>query len=710
MPTGLVHALGRLPFPLAVTTGPDHTVALLTPAVRLLLPALVVGRPAGETAPAALRTALDDAPRTGEPSRVALSTSVTVGCLPVVGADGTVEGVVLHVEPRVAGRVDERGSALQRLAEQLSRAATPEAIGRLAVTAGADVLGADAAGIYAFAGPAELRVLHARGWSDEVSRRFERVTLQRGRPLSDAVLDGVPVYLEDAEQWLLRYPEMAPVGTSEGFAATACLPLRVEDRDLGAAVFTFTAARAFPAGERDHLQAVAALCAQALDRVRLLGAERAARAAAEEQLRRMTFLAETGRLMEAPLSVEQRLQQLADLAVSGVADWCAVHLVREASPGRAADVEQVAVAHTDPEKVAFVARLEEQYPPDPDADTGAIHVSRTGEAVHIPEIPDELLVAAAVDEVHLELIRSIGMRSAVVVPLLVRGRCLGALTLVHAESGRRFSDADLAFSRQLAATAAVALDNARLYEQQRRVARTLQSALLPARLPTIPGVGLAARYQPQNADLSDVYVGGDLYDVVEGPAGAWAVTVGDVCGKGAEAAALTALIRHTVRAEVGHGLGPTEVLRRLNRAMLRDPGPEPARFATVAHALLGVDAAGVTVRLVNAGHVPPLVLRGARVETVGVPGTLLGVYPDVELTEAEIRLERGEVLVLYTDGVTEARGVNGFYGTERLESVLASCAGLPAESVADALLADVTGFQQGRMRDDVAILVVGVDA
>lgn len=719
MLSGLADVLGRLPIALGLTTGPEHVVALLNPEARALLPReLVVGRPARESLPAsdgaALLTALDRAHRTGEPGRTGpLSTSVTVGCVPVRDADGTVWGVVLHVEPRLG---DERGSALQRLAEQLSQATTATSIGRLAVTAGADVLGATAAGVYTFVGPEELQALYSRGWSTEASRRFERLSLQRGRPLSDAVLDGVAVYLEDAEQWRRRYPEMAPVGAAEGFAASACLPMRVEDRDLGGVVFTFDTARAFSLGEREHLQAVVALCAQALDRVRLLAAEQAARATAEEQLGRMTFLAEAGRLMEAPLSVEQRLQRFADLAVGGVADWCVVHLVREARVGGVSDVERVAVAHADPEKVAFLARLQEQYPPDPDATTGAIHVSRTGEPVHYPEVTDELLTAVAVDGVHLGLLRSIGMRSAVVVPLLVRGRSLGALTLVHAESGRRFTEADLAFSRQLAGVAAVALDNARLYEQQQWVAHTLQSALLPARLPTIPGIGLAARYRPQSSERSQIYVGGDLYDVVEGPAAygsgprRWAVTVADVCGKGAEAAALTALIRHTVRAEVGHGVGPVEVLRRLNTAMLRDTDPEPVRFATVAHAHLDVDPAGLTIRLVNAGHVPPLVLRGARVEAVGVAGTLLGVFPDVQLTAAEIRLQRGEVLVLYTDGVTEARGVDGFYGSERLTALLASCAGASASAIADALLADVTAFGQGRLRDDVAILVVEAGA
>ncbi len=429
---------------------------------------------------------------------------------------------------------------------------------------------------------------------------------------------------------------MAPVGTSSGFQATACLPLRVQDRDLGAVVFSFLTPRPFRADEREYLLATAALCAQALDRVRLLAAEQAARADAERQLDRMTFLARASRLMEAPLSVEERLQRLADLAVPDVADWCVVHLVRR---GR---VDEVAVAHADPAKVAFVARLQERYPPDRNALGGAIEVSRTGRPAFFPEIPDALLVDAAVDEEHLRLIRSIGLRSAVVVPLLVRGRSLGALTLVQAESGQRFDEVDLAFTAQLAGVAAIALDNARLYEEQRRIAQTLQDALLPTVLPTVPGVRVAARYRPQTDDRAGLHVGGDLYDVVAGGTpGTWGVVVADVCGKGPEAAARTALIRHTLRAEIDHGHGPAEVLHRVNRAMLRDPGASPYRFATVAHGLLTVDADGATVTIASAGHPPALVRRGGNVEAVAAPGTLLGVYPDIELTETTVRLDRG---------------------------------------------------------------------
>ena len=702
MTTELADAIGYLPFPLGVTATREHVVVALNTAGRTLL-GDVVGRPVCAALPhTGLLAALDAAYHDARPGSVSLpAPPVTVGCAPVRN------GVLLHVTAGDASGADRaRSSALQRLTGELSHAATPGEIARLVVTSAADLLGANGAGVFSRTG-ATLTALHRTGWDDAITQRYDRIPVQRGRPLSDAVLTGVPVWLENAEQWRVRYPEMAPVGTSGGFQATACLPMQVEGRDLGALVFSFLTPRAFLEEEREYLQAVTALCAQALDRARLLVGEQNARAAAERQLDRMTFLARAGRLMEAPLSLEQRLRRLADLAVPEIADWCAVHLVRNDR------VEQVAVAHSDPEKVAFVAALQERYPPDPDADGGAIQVSRSGRPAFLPEIPDELLAAAAVDDEHLALIRSIGLRSAVVVPLLVRGRSLGALTLVHAESEQRFDEVDLAFAEQLALNAAVALDNARLYEQQRSIAETLQTALLPAALPDVTGLRLAARYRAQSDERSGIHgsgihVGGDLYDVVACGTGRWGVVMADVCGKGPTAAALTALIRHTLRAEIDHGLGPAEVLHRLNRAMLHAASDAPARFATVALAQLTVDADGAAVRLASAGHPPLLIRRGDRVESMPAPGTLLGVYPDVDLTEVTFRLDRGDMMMLYTDGVTEARGVDGMYGTERLTRLLRSSPAGPADAVADALLDDVVGFQRGRLRDDVAILVVEV--
>ncbi len=720
----LADLLSVIPDALAITSGTDHAVESLTPLGGQLLGSGVrSGRPLVEALPTAtqeLVDALDAAYRSGGVTVVSRRALADVSsrapefgmsCSPLGDGAGATSGLLLRVlggdPPGAGGRhgavaeSGHRARGFQRLTELLSGAATPADIGRLTATTAASLIGADACGVYArSAGSDVLQVLHSTGWPESTSQLFGRVPIQRGRPMSDSILTGTPVWLEDAEQWRTRYPEMASVGVSEGHQASVCLPLRVEDRDLGAVVFSFYRPRTFDTAEREFLVAVAALCTQALDRARLYVAEHEARTAAERERDRMAFLARATRLMEAPLSVEDRLRQLADLAVTGVADWSAVHLVR------GDHVEKVAVAHLDPAKIAFVEELERRYPPTTESKGGPIEVARTGVPVVMPDVPDDLLVASAVDATHLELIRAIGLRSAIVVPLVVRGRSLGSLTLVHAESGERFGEEDLTFVGQLAATAAVALDNAALYEQQRTVAGTLQTALLPSELPEVPGVRCAGRYRPPSPDLTDVFVGGDLYDVHEDDErGRWALTVADVCGKGPQAAALTALIRHTVHAEVGHGFGPADVLRRVNAAMLRHNAGARGRFATMVHGHLTVDPAGVTISLVNGGHPPALVLRGDRVESLAVPGTLIGVYPDPSLAELEVRLAPGDSLLLYTDGVTEARGPDGFFGPARLEALLASFAGESPDTIVDGLLDEISTFQNGRLRDDVALLV-----
>ena len=237
------------------------------------------------------------------------------------------------------------------------------------------------------------------------------------------------------------------------------------------------------------------------------------------------------------------------------------------------------------------------------------------------------------------------------------------------------------------------------------LARTLQRSLLPAHLPDVPGVRLAAWYHPALAGLE---VGGDFYDVFE-TGGDWAVVIGDVCGKGAEAAALTALIRYTVRAAAMQARSPATILRILNEAILRQQGDE--RFCTVAYARLVPAAHGVRVTVSSAGHPLPLVVRaGGEVRRLGAPGGILGVFPDVRLLEETTELSPGEVLVFYTDGITEAQGEKGLFGEEGLVAALVTAAGAGADVVARTVLESVRSFQGERQRDDMALLTVAVPA
>jgi PAS domain S-box-containing protein len=200
---------------------------------------------------------------------------------------------------------------------------------------------------------------------------------------------------------------------------------------------------------------------------------------------RMEFLAQASQVLASSLDYQQTLNNVAGLAVPQIADWCAVDLFAEDGTR-----EPVAVAHSDPAKLAMAERLRGYEPERLDSDRGLGRVRSTGESLLYTAIPDELLVQAAVDAEHLSMLRTVGMCAALIVPLKAPARTIGALTLVSADSGRSFSQADVELAEQIAERAALAVENARLYRERAEVARTLQRSLLPEALPDVPGWGL----------------------------------------------------------------------------------------------------------------------------------------------------------------------------------------------------------------------------
>jgi serine phosphatase RsbU (regulator of sigma subunit) len=291
----------------------------------------------------------------------------------------------------------------------------------------------------------------------------------------------------------------------------------------------------------------------------------------------------------------------------------------------------------------------------------------------------------------------------VTAPLNTPAGTIGALTLGMGVSGRRFAGEDVDLVRSLAARAALHVHNARLYQERSHIALTLQASLRPRALPAIPGAEVAARFLPagdQNA------VGGDFYDVFDGPDGTWTAIVGDVSGKGAEAAALTSLARHTLRAAAMVADDPGANLALLNRAMYADSAP--GDFCTVLYAHLRPAGDGFDVRLSNGGHPPPLLLRaGGRVEHLeGGRGPVVGAIPEAVFGHAQVRLDPGDLLLLYTDGVTEVRPSDVAFGEHELEATLAAHAGDPADAVVQAVARRAVEIQPGEPRDDIALLAI----
>ncbi len=548
---------------------------------------------------------------------------------------------------------------------------------------------------------------------------------------------------------------------------------------------------------------------------------------------RQDLLVRAGEVLDSALGVDERLDRFARLLVPELADYVKIELL-EGKGGR----RPVAIAHKDPEREALMRAWRERGTLSAGGGVGMSATFATGEVKLTPEIESEAVVRSAREttgDVGAELMREIAPRSQIVVPLRARGRVLGALSLTMAESGRRYSEADLDLARDLGLRAGLAVDNARLYEEaqasaaaeqrrasqldalaaaslaihrtrrverrlqliadrareligvrratatmrpglademvavsqhaevvaldddrlatamiardgselgridvsgklegeftasdellledlariaslamenarlderERHIARTLQDSLLPRSLPVIAGLECEARYL---AGGEGTVVGGDLYDLfpVEDE---WALVVGDVCGKGAEAAALTAMVRYTLRAESLHHHSPGDVLRLLNSAILRQL--DDGRFCTVLHGRMRVGDEGATITLASAGHPPPILVRaGGGVETAACGGPLLGIIPEVSHPDVVVELGAGDALVAFTDGVTEGRGAGGMFGDERLGEVLADAAGADARGLADRVVEAVLEFQGGGIQDDLAVLVVRV--
>src|SRR4051812_48111506 len=432
------------------------------------------------------------------------------------------------------------------------------------------------------------------------------------------------------------------------------------------------------------------------ERRALLERERAGR-------RRATFLARASELLESSLDYETTLRNVAEIVVPEIVDWCAIHVLDEAG-----EIKLVAATHSDPAKAALAWELDPRYPTQPDAPTGVAAVIRTGSTEVVTEVTDEMLVAGAVDAEHLRIIRSLGLRAAIVAPLRARGRILGAITFVAAESDRMFTRDDVDLVEELARRAGLSVDNARLYTERSAIAHTLQAELLPARLPIIPGVRVAVRYRAAG-ELNEV--GGDFYDVFQRGDESWAFVIGDVSGKGAEAAAVTALARHTVRTASLQPSTPSELLETLNGALLlQRAGSE---FCTVCLACLSVpdDRTEGELTLALGGHPPALLLRASgEVEALGTSGTLLGVFADPRLHEVQTEILPGDVVLLYTDGVTEAGSPLDEIGEDGLAQLLGGLRGMSPEEIVDAVEQAPVDAQAGKSRDDIALVAFSLDA
>ena len=429
-----------------------------------------------------------------------------------------------------------------------------------------------------------------------------------------------------------------------------------------------------------------------------------ARSAAAAAETRLALLGRIGGVLGGSLEVRTTLQQVADLIVQEqLADWCVVEI-----PGGEHGINQLALAHRDPEMVALAKRSREEYPPELRDDRGLGKVLRTGEPELWPTIPAELLAASARDEAHLELLQRLQLTAAMIVPLTARGEVLGSISLIGT-AGRSFDHEDLGLALEVGGRAGIALDNARLYADRDTVAGTLQQSLLPAALPDIPDLDLAALHRPGQAALG---VGGDFYDAFPVGDGSWCLVMGDVCGKGVEAAAFTAAVRYAVRTAGGLTASPADVLSIVNATLLREDWS--GRFATVVLVRVERGPSAWNLTVSSAGHPAPMLRRvDGTVERLTSDGTIIGILPEATFAQTRAELRPGDSVLLFTDGLTEAGAPAELFGSRRLAQALRDSAAGSAATVAEDVLAAVEAYRADRLaaggaageRDDMAVLV-----
>jgi serine phosphatase RsbU (regulator of sigma subunit) len=412
------------------------------------------------------------------------------------------------------------------------------------------------------------------------------------------------------------------------------------------------------------------------------------------------LLAEAGGLMEDALDQRQRAEHLAELATPRLGDVAMVDMV---TPEGA--IERVAAHSRGTEVADLFVKLRQNEPIDPHGPHPVAEVIRTGRPMHLDQLSDEQIADITTREPERELLRKHRFTSCIVLPLGARGSVLGALTLWIMRPAKAFDETARRTAKRLADRAALALDNARLHEQQSHIASVLQHSLLPRSLPQINGFETASRFLAAGEAYE---VGGDFYDVFRSGSRTWTAVIGDVCGKGPEAAALTALARYTVRTASSPENPPSRTLRTLHDSIRTEHSD--LRFCTAALARIQTPSNGHgTARLTVAlgGHPQPLILRkDGRVDSIGEPGTLLGALPSPVLADTDAILAVGDSLILYTDGLLDLGDRSVSDDPDWLAKHLTNAAGASADEIAEQLAQSAVKRHGGEPRDDIAILVL----
>jgi serine phosphatase RsbU (regulator of sigma subunit) len=493
-----------------------------------------------------------------------------------------------------------------------------------------------------------------------------------------------PLVIEDAREHPLVGD--GPAVSELGVLAYAGFPLRSRDGHvLGALCALGAAPREWSA---EQLQALEDL---AMTVTTLIGL----RETAESSVRlagQYAVVAHAARAIGDVHGDAEIFERIADLAVLDLADMCVVDLLHD---GR---LEQVASAPRDPRRAALHAERAELL-----THAGSDHpafVALTAATTQALAAPP----AGQLPEAELDLYRRLDVGPALLVPLIFHGAPLGVVSLARRRGAPCFSQENIAVAEAVAHQISAAVSAERLLEEHRNVSGLLQRTLLPRELPAIPGLGVATWYEAGDGEMD---VGGDFYDVIQRPDGSWMLVIGDVCGRGPAAAAMTGVVRHTLRGLVALEADLPSAIGELNRRLFHET--DAGEFVTLA--AVGVDFGGdrPVVQATLAGHPAPMVVsEDGAVSSVGRPGLALGLYEDARYSVLEEPLGDGDGLLMYTDGLTEAHGGRTQFDHEALAVLLTTCGGLPASDIVDRVQRGLFAAEGDSVSDDVAVMAAHV--
>ncbi|HEY7400276.1 MAG TPA: SpoIIE family protein phosphatase [Actinomycetota bacterium] len=566
---------------------------------------------------------------------------------------------------RAATREAHRNEILKDATAEFGRATTVDEITNVMLNHGIRLAGAVAGTVGVLNEGGRVDLVGTSGYEPDDHPYWQSFSMDESLPMSDAINERRPIVLSTTAERDRRYPALKGRGEQRDHALV-CLPLLLGETAIGGFSASYPPDSTFHDSDLTFLRSIGEQCAQAIARARSQERERATRSRFDELARVSQELART-------LDYEETAAMIVRLTVDHLGRHATLCVREQGRPSVLAVVDEAGIRTRGHEA--------ERMEPSPLV-VESYDRAFDGEGVHLIQHDEE------------DAWPGVGL------PLTIAGSTSGVLVVERPI--RDFGDPDeLGFAREAARRMARALDNARLYHERDHASRTLQQGLLPPTLPTIPGLEIEALFLPA---FSGYEIGGDFYDVFDAGDGRWVAVIGDVCGKGLEAAAITGLARHTLRA-TAELERPSEALAALNRALLREH--LDGRFCTVAYLAIEPQTdGGARVVLSSGGHpLPQRIALDGRTERLGSYGTLLGVTEEIRVEDVEVRLRRGEALVAFTDGIVRRDEI----AADEPTGLMRMLGGAPASSAADIrerIERYVTSLISDEQRDDIAVLVL----